>query len=82
MTCTGIIFIDVFEDDTVPEQFLTEDWIKLVAERMEAGGTAFHNVMLPTEREQELLNLYNKYFQKVEVFSKYGTNLVVKAVTL
>lgn len=73
------IFLDLFEDDTVPPQFLEQPFIKLLQQRLKPGGRVYHNVMLCKNQEDQLLNRYRAQFEVVNYMRTFERNLVIEA---
>lgn len=73
------IFVDLFEDDSVPRQFLEPAFIKLLRQRLKPGGRVYHNVMLSKNQEEQLLNRYRAQFEEVNFMRAFERNMVIEA---
>ena len=66
MTKQDLICVDIFDDDKVPAQFETEDFLAQAAQLLRPGGVLLFNRLAATAKDKELsTRFFEEHFQRV-----------------
>ncbi len=70
-----VVILDAYVDDTIPEKFLSEDFVKMVKEKTTLKGIFAINYALTSkliQRKEEFLSLLKKYWNKIYLLDHPG----------